>query len=75
MNDKFTVFASGYTTYQILIFNRWGERLYQSNKLEEPWDGYYNGELCQMDAYVYQVNITSFSGELYKYNGTVILLR
>ena len=75
LNDKFTVFASGYTTYQILIFNRWGERLYQSNKLEEPWDGYYNGELCQMDAYVYQVNITSFSGELYKYNGTVILLR
>ncbi|MCB9252739.1 MAG: gliding motility-associated C-terminal domain-containing protein [Flavobacteriales bacterium] len=75
VNDKFTVVASGYITYQILIFNRWGEKLYESTKLEEPWDGYYNGELCQMDAYVYQVNVTSFSGELYKYNGTVILLR
>lgn len=74
-NDKFNVVASGFTTYQILIFNRWGEKLYESTKLEEPWDGIYNGQPCQMDAYVYQVNITSFSGELYKYNGTVILMR
>ena len=74
-NDKFWVEASGYITYQILIFNRWGERLYESNELDKPWDGKYKGEICQMDAYVYQVNVTSFSGELYKYNGTVTLVR
>lgn len=74
-NDKFWVEASGFITYQILIFNRWGEKLYESTELDKPWDGKFKGELCQMDAYVYHVNITSFSGELYKYNGTVILAR
>ncbi len=75
-NDKFWVEASGYITYQILIFNRWGEKLYESDRLDRPWDGTSSGGVpCQMDAYVYQVNVTSFSGELYKYNGTVILVR
>lgn len=74
-NDKFWVEASGYLTYQILIFNRWGEKLYESDRLDQPWDGKYKGDICQMDAYVYQVNVTSFSGELYKYNGTVTLIR
>ena len=74
-NDKFWVQASGFITYQILIFNRWGELLYEATSLDKPWDGIYKGEPCQMDAYVYHVNITSYAGELYKYNGTVLLIR
>ena len=74
-NDKFWVEASGYETYQILIFNRWGEKLYESHKLDEPWDGKYKGELVEMDAYVFEVQLTSFSKKLYKYSGTVILVR
>ncbi len=74
-NDKFWVEASGYDTYQILIFNRWGEKIYESHRLDEPWDGKYQGELVQMDAYVYEVQITSFIKKLYKYSGTVILIR
>ncbi|NUM32041.1 MAG: gliding motility-associated C-terminal domain-containing protein [Bacteroidetes bacterium] len=63
-NDKFLVVASGYTTYQIMIFDRWGEVLYKSDKLEEPWDGNYKGVPCQMDAYVYCVCV---SGKYYKF--------
>lgn len=75
LNDKFNVFASGYNTYSILIFNRWGEKLYESTKLDEPWDGTYNGDMCQMDTYVYEVKVTSFNNKLYKYSGTVTLIR
>jgi len=75
LNDKFKIQASGYNTFSIIIFNRWGERLYESQKLEEPWDGFYNGEMCQMDTYVYEVRVTSFTNKLYKYSGTVTLIR
>ncbi|MCC6722552.1 MAG: T9SS type B sorting domain-containing protein, partial [Bacteroidia bacterium] len=64
-----------YTTYQIIIFDRWGEVLYKSDKLEEPWDGTYKSVPCQMDAYVYEVQVTNFNGKLFKYSGTVILVR
>ncbi len=74
-NDMFWIQASGYISYQVLIFNRWGEKLYEATTLDKPWNGTYKNEPCQMDAYVYQVNVTSFSGDLYKYNGTVILAR
>ncbi|MCB9252569.1 MAG: gliding motility-associated C-terminal domain-containing protein [Flavobacteriales bacterium] len=75
LNDKFTVFASGYNSYSIMIFNRWGEILYKSDDLSQPWDGNYNGEPCQMDAYVYRIEVTSFNDKLYKYSGTINLIR
>ena len=74
-NDKFWIEASGYETYQILIFDRWGEKLYESHDLSKPWDGTYKGDMVQMDAYVYEVQVTSFSKKLYKYSGTVLLVR
>ena len=74
-NDKFWIEASGYETFQILIFNRWGEKVYESHKLDEPWNGIYKNEPVQMDAYVYEVKITSFSKKLYKFSGTVLLIR
>ncbi|MFM9944464.1 MAG: PKD domain-containing protein [Bacteroidia bacterium] len=74
-NDKFRIVASGIYSYQLLIFNRWGEKIYESHNLNDQWDGIYKGELAQMDAYVYEVQVTSFSNKLYKYSGTVILAR
>jgi len=74
-NDKFQIQASGYKTYHLIVFNRWGERLFESDKLEDAWDGNYQSAPCQMDVYVYEVQVTSFVDKLYKYSGTVTLLR
>ena len=75
INDKFNIQASGFNTYHLIIFNRWGEILYKSDRLDEPWDGMYNGEPCPLDAYVYEVRVTDFVDKLYKYSGTVILAK
>ncbi len=74
-NERFKIVASGVKTFQVLVFNRWGEKLFESDNLDISWDGNYLGEKVQMDAYIYQVNVTSYSGRLYKYSGTVILAR
>ena len=57
------------------IFNRWGEKLYETTDLNKGWDGKANGTDCQQDVYVYHVEITSFEDKLYKFDGTVTLLR
>ena len=45
-NESFKpVFGSGYSPkdYNLLVFNRWGEILFESNDLNIGWDGTYKG--------------------------------
>jgi hypothetical protein len=43
----------------------------------EGWNGrdFNTGKDCQQDAYIYQINATSFNGKKYTYSGSVTLLR
>jgi gliding motility-associated-like protein len=41
--------------YEMLIYNRWGELLFESNDIALGWDGKKNGKDCPGDSYVYIV--------------------
>ena len=41
--------------YQLLIFNRWGEVLFESNDAEFGWDGTYGGKIVQDGTYVWKI--------------------
>jgi gliding motility-associated-like protein len=74
-NNNFHAVASGFKTYNIIIFNRWGEILFESNDITKGWDGKYENADCQQDVYAYLVTLTSLSDEIYRYSGTITLLR
>lgn len=74
-NNRFFVVADGYETFEISIYNRWGELLYRSDRIEEGWDGSYRAEPAQQDVYVYVVKFTANEGKPYEFYGTVTLLR
>ena len=75
INNRFYVHAEGYETFEVFIFNRWGEKVYYSDNIDEGWDGNFKGEYAQQDVYTYVVNVTSFAGKPYTFSGTVTLLR
>jgi gliding motility-associated-like protein len=56
-NDFFPVLSSGFSEdgYTLLIFNRWGELLFESHDLSVGWDGTYNGELVQDGTYTWKI--------------------
>ena len=61
-NDKFMPYASGdyaNANFTMRIFDRWGNKLLFTGDINEGWDGYYRGELCERDVYVYQVIFTN----------------
>ena len=62
-------------TYILEIFNRYGEKIYESNDPDIGWDGYYRGELCKQDVYVFKCRCTFENGKLFKQIGNVTLLR
>jgi len=57
-NDVFLpVMTAGYDiyNYNLLIFDRWGEIIFESNNAQVGWDGSYGGEICQDGTYIWQI--------------------
>lgn len=74
-NDVFFPYTSGVTEYHLMIFNRWGELVFDSKDIAVGWDGYFNGKLCQQDAYVWKADVKFFDGRKFNKTGSVTLLR
>jgi hypothetical protein len=76
-NDVFRVYADGFATIEVFVFNRWGQQVFSTNRPETGWNGkvHNKGEVCPQDVYIYQINATSFSGKKYTYSGSITLLR
>lgn len=74
-NDVFLPLTRGVTEFELLIFNRWGELLFESRDPERGWDGTYNGRLCQQDVYIYKMAGKYENGEQFVRIGDVNLIR
>lgn len=55
INDVFGAYGTEIEEFSMEIYNRWGELIFVSNALEYRWDGYYKGDLCQQDVYVFKI--------------------
>ncbi|MCB9244912.1 MAG: gliding motility-associated C-terminal domain-containing protein [Flavobacteriales bacterium] len=66
---------NGVQDYHLIVFNRWGEILWESLDPSEKWDGTYKGTPVQPGVYAWKLNVTSWNNEAYRYSGTVILLK
>ncbi|WP_170110339.1 gliding motility-associated C-terminal domain-containing protein [Flavilitoribacter nigricans] len=54
VNDQFQAFATcAFTSYDLQIFNRWGELLHRSQTPEDGWDGRSRGRLLEQGMYMY----------------------
>jgi gliding motility-associated-like protein len=67
--------TEGVVEFNMLIFNRWGELLFESKRIEDGWDGYYRGKLCKQDVYVYKIYVKYLDGETTTRIGDVTLMR
>lgn len=76
VNDGFTVVSDGVEVFSMEVYNRWGEVVYYTDDIEEPWTGEYDGAKCQQDAYVYVIHARGVEGEARTtLKGTISLIR
>jgi gliding motility-associated-like protein len=57
------------------VLNRWGEKVYSTDRFEDGWDGTYRGEDCSQGAYIYHLTATGVTGRKIYMKGTITLLR
>ena len=71
-------FTSGFdpTDFHVIIFNRWGEIIYESYDSNDYWDGTYNNTKCMEGSYSYKVKFGSKENDgEYFITGSVNLIR
>jgi len=60
--------------YHLLIFNRWGEMVFESFNLSAGWDGLYKGKPAKQDVYMWKVIGKYINGRGFIKTGDVTLL-
>lgn len=74
-NEFFELKGEGIVRYQLQIYNRWGERIFESYSLSHSWDGTLRGEDAQEGVYVWKLAVSFNSGVDNQLGGTVTLIR
>jgi gliding motility-associated-like protein len=62
-------------TYNMQVYNRWGQLIFESNDIDEGWNGIYKGQLAPQAVYVWKVSGTFINGREYRESGSVLLVR
>lgn len=76
-NDVFLpVYKGSFQNYRMQIFNRWGDRVFESAEIDRGWDGTQNGKPAPMDVYVYLIEVEQPDGTvLGPFKGEISLVR
>ena len=61
--------------YEMRIYDRWGQLIFVSRRLENGWDGHINGHLAPQGTYTYQINYVDIEGKPNSKKGSILLLR
>ncbi|WMN06676.1 PKD domain-containing protein [Marivirga arenosa] len=74
-NDYFLPYVEGVSDFNMKIYNRWGELLFESNDENVGWDGYYQGTLMPQGVYVYRLELVYENGRRETTVGDITLIR
>ncbi len=77
INDTFIAKCIFANEFELSIFDRWGNLIYKTNSIDNPWNGKVNNkaESVQPDVYVYSITIKDSKKVKHFYKGTVSVVR
>lgn len=77
-NDVFLPHVSGHSpeSYELTIFNRWGEMLFESHNTSVGWDGTYGGKVAKDGVYIWKITVRELdSDKKLDVTGSVTLIK
>jgi gliding motility-associated-like protein len=81
LNDVFQIFLPptgvDFTTFDLKIYDRWGELIYRTNDVNKFWTGARNnsGDILKQDVYVWKITFMDTKKKYYEKLGHISLLR
>lgn len=75
-NDVFRVkYPQFIRTFHMAIFDRWGQRVFETADARQGWDGYFHGQAQPAGTYVWTIYYHDVEGKDANRSGTVLLIR
>lgn len=77
-NDVFRIYIGNATCikeFNMIIYNRWSEKVFETNKASEGWDGTYREKISDTAVYYFYSGVTLINGTKIEKKGNVSLVR
>jgi gliding motility-associated-like protein len=74
-NDLFKVRGLKIDELYFAVYNRWGEKVFDTNDKNKGWDGTYNGRQSDVGVFGWYLKVKCFNGEETFRKGNVTLIR
>lgn len=60
---------------ELSIYNRWGEKVFETTSTTNGWDGTYKGKAADPGVFVYHLKVECFDGQKFTDKGNITLIR
>lgn len=74
-NSRIHVKGFGIKDMHWIIYNRWGQKVFESTDPANGWDGYFKGKLQAMDVYTYTLDVIFSDGNKVRKAGDITLIK
>jgi gliding motility-associated-like protein len=74
-NDEFKIIGENIKSFELWIYNRWGEEIYHATEINNFWDGRYLGNKCKIDSYIWVIEYFDLDNTFKSIKGHINLLK
>jgi len=74
-NDLLFVRGEGIQFLEFVIYNRWGQKIFETNSQSKGWDGTFKDKHCDPGVFTYYVKASFFNGNEVNLYGNITLIR
>src|SRR5690606_10778064 len=75
VNDILYVRGESIDVVEFIIYDRWREKMFETNNLSQGWDGTFRGKALPPDVYGYYLYVECIGGDTYTERGNVTIIR
>jgi gliding motility-associated-like protein len=75
LNDILYVRGRVLEKVEFAVYDRWGEKVFETKDKNTGWDGVFRGKRCEPGVYVYYLDAVCIGGEHYLLKGNITLIR
>jgi gliding motility-associated-like protein len=75
LNDLFFAKGTNITKFSMMIFDRWGEKIFSASDIFTGWDGKYKGKFVEEGVYTWKINFTDVYSKSHEKIGHVTVIK